>query len=129
MNGGEPSTTEVAGKSRKRASNPNRGAKPGERRGGRQKGTPNLMTRQVKEMILGALDRVGGETYLARQAEENPGPFLTLVGKVLPLQLTGKDGGPILHSVDSDAVRQAAAEMRALARGEKTYTIVEEPRQ
>lgn len=72
------------------------------------------MTKQVKEMILGALDRVGGEAYLARQAEENPGPFMTLVGKVLPLQLTGEGGGPIMHGVESTIVRKAAKEMRAL---------------
>jgi hypothetical protein len=45
-------------------------------------------------MILGALNAAGGVEYLTRQAEENPGPFMTLVGKVLPLQLagTGQDG-------------------------------------
>ena len=32
-------------------------------------------------MILGALDGVGGQAYLKRQAEENPGPFLTLMGR------------------------------------------------
>ena len=71
------------------------GSKPGERRGGRQKGTPNKLTADVKEMILGALHEVGGMAYLARQADENPTAFLTLVGKVLPLQLTGKGDGPI----------------------------------
>jgi hypothetical protein len=30
-----------------------------------------------------------------RQAEEKPAAFLTLVGKVLPLQVTGEDGGPV----------------------------------
>lgn len=42
-------TAEVASESRKRASNPNRGSKPGERRGGRKKGTPNKATRNIKE--------------------------------------------------------------------------------
>ena len=46
-------------------------------------------------MILGALSDVGGRDYLARQALENPGPFLTLVGKVLPLQVTGDPDNPI----------------------------------
>lgn len=54
---------------------------------GRVKGTQNKITKAVKEMILGALDDVGGQSYLARQAEENPGPFMTLLGKVLPTQL------------------------------------------
>lgn len=74
------------------------GAKPGERRGGRQKGTPNRLTGQVKEMVLVALDAVGGADYLARQAEENPGPFLALVGKVLPLQITGDKENPVAVS-------------------------------
>ena len=38
-------------------------------------------------MILGALDDAGGQAYLARQAEENPGPFMALVGKVLPKEI------------------------------------------
>ena len=72
-----------------------RGSKPGERRGGRTKGTPNKLTKEVKEMILEALDNAGGVEYLTRQADENPKAFLTLVGRVLPLQVTGKDGGAI----------------------------------
>lgn len=63
---------------------------------GRPKGVPNKNTTALKDMILGALAKVGGEDYLKRQAEENPGPFLTLVGKVLPLQLTGDGGAPII---------------------------------
>lgn len=81
--------TEVAPTGRKRASNPNRGAKPGERRGGRAKGTPNLLSGKVKEMILKALDDAGGAEYLERQAEENPVAFMGLIGKVLPMTITG----------------------------------------
>lgn len=51
---------------------------------GRPKGTPNKVTRELKDMILGALDDAGGQAYLRRQADENPGPFMTLVGKCLP---------------------------------------------
>jgi hypothetical protein len=59
---------------------------------GRPKGIPNKATRQIKDMIIAALDQAGGAEYLARQAEENPGPFMTLIGKVLPMQLTGEGG-------------------------------------
>lgn len=62
---------------------------------GRPKGMPNKMTKALKEMVLGALDQAGGEQYLLTQARDNPGPFMTLLGKILPTQLTGKDGGPI----------------------------------
>jgi hypothetical protein len=73
-----------------------RGSKPGERRGGRKKGTPNKVTGELKDMILQALGRAGGVTYLTARAKDNPAAFLTLVGKVLPLQVTGKDGKPLI---------------------------------
>lgn len=83
-------TAEVAKKS-----NRNRGSKPGERRGGRQKGTPNKTTKALKEMILGALSDVGGQQYLAKQAENSPRAFLSLLGRVLPTEVTGGDGTPL----------------------------------
>ena len=49
------------------------GSKPGERRGGRQKGTPNKMSKALKDMVLGALDDVGGQEYLARMSQEPAG--------------------------------------------------------
>jgi hypothetical protein len=61
----------------------------GVKTGGRTKGTPNKTTKALKEMILGALDQAGGESYLLQQAQENPNAFLTLVGKVLPTTLSG----------------------------------------
>ena len=71
---------------------PSRGSKPGERRGGRQKGTPNVITRELKDMIRGALDKAGGEKYLTLQAKKNPAAFLTLLGKTLPKEITGANG-------------------------------------
>ena len=63
--------------------------------GGRTKGTTNRLTADVKDMILAALDKAGGVDYLFNQSSSNPSAFLTLVGKVLPMQLTGKDGAPL----------------------------------
>lgn len=63
---------------------------------GRPKGSPNKISAQLKDMILNALDKAGGEDYLQRQAEENPTAFLSLIGKVLPMQVTGGNGGPIV---------------------------------
>lgn len=76
----------------------------GKKTGGRQKGTPNKLTADVKAMILGALETVGGEDYLARQAEENPGPFMTLVGKVLPTQVTGDPDNPVVSRIETVVV-------------------------
>lgn len=71
----------------------NRAKKP--KTGGRQKGTPNKLNADVKAMLLGALNQVGGQQYLAEQAKSSPAAFLSLIGKVLPLQITGEDGGPV----------------------------------
>ena len=68
------------------------GRRPG---AGRKKGVPNKVTADIKAMVLGALDRAGGEEYMLDQAKSNPNAFLTLVGKVLPTQITGPNDGPV----------------------------------
>src|SRR4249919_1304797 len=71
---------------------------------GRRKGVPNKVNADLKAMILGALAGAGGQDYLQRQAEMNPGAFMTLIGKVLPMQITGEGGGPVwvITGVDRD---------------------------
>ena len=64
----------------------------GKKTGGREKGTPNKVTGELKDMILTALSNKGGVTYLEQQADKSPTAFLALVGKILPLQVTGEDG-------------------------------------
>ena len=61
---------------------------------GRKKGVPNKITKELKEMILEALDEKGGVDYLVEQATDNPNAFMSLIGRVLPMtvQGTGKDG-------------------------------------
>ena len=61
--------------------------------GGRAKGTPNKMTAAVKDAIVNAFNKVGGETYLVKVAREDPRTFCTLLGKVMPLQITGDGEG------------------------------------
>jgi len=69
--------------------------------GGRKRGTPNCTTALLKDAILEAAQQAGGNTdglvaYLKQQAEKNPGPFMVLLGKVLPLQPVGSvDDEPI----------------------------------
>jgi hypothetical protein len=72
----------------------------GVKTGGRQKGTPNKTTALLRDAILQAAEEAGeGEglvAYLKVQAIDNPGPFMSLLGKVLPTQVTGdSEGGPI----------------------------------
>lgn len=63
---------------------------------GRPKGVPNRENRDIREMIVGALCAVGGTNYLARQAEQNPVAFMSLIGRVLPLQVSGEGGGALV---------------------------------
>ena len=58
--------------------------------GGSRKGRPNKLTVSVKTMILGALNELGGTQYLVEQGRENPSAFLSLVGRVLPMQVDGR---------------------------------------
>jgi hypothetical protein len=64
--------------------------------GGRQKGTTNKLTGDVKAMVLEALDKAGGVKYLVTQSESNPTAFMTLVGKVLPMTVAGDPDNPVM---------------------------------
>lgn len=71
----------------------------GEKTGGRVAGTPNKMTKTLKQDILDAAElahpdgRVG---YLVWASKEQPTAFMSLLGKVLPteIQPLGRDGNP-----------------------------------
>jgi len=66
---------------------------------GRPKGSVNKTTALLKDAILKAAENAGGKDglvgYLQTQATANPGPFMSLLGKVLPMQVTGEDGAPL----------------------------------
>ena len=64
--------------------------------GGTRKGQPNKIPHAVKEMVLAALMAKGGQKYLEEQADKNPVAFMALLGKILPLQVSGVDGGPLV---------------------------------
>jgi hypothetical protein len=81
---------------------------------GRKAGTPNVNSKALREMILGALDAKGGQAYLERQADEHPTAFMTLIGKVLPMQVTGEDGGGVKAGLEIDADRAAASIMELI---------------
>ena len=72
-----------------------RGTRPPAAGRGRPKGSPNRLTNDVKGMILAALQGVGGQAYLEEQAQKNPVAFMTLLGKVLPMQIGGDPADPL----------------------------------
>lgn len=66
---------------------------------GRPKGSPNKATALLKDAILAAAEAAGdshGMTgYLEKQARANPVAFLSLLGKVLPMQIGGDPENPL----------------------------------
>lgn len=79
---------------------------------GRKKGTPNKTTALLKDAILQAATDAGGADglvgYLKDQATANPGPFMALLGKVLPMQITGDLQLSITTKEQRDAAVAAA---------------------
>lgn len=75
---------------------------------GRPKGLPNKTTTLLKDAILQAATKAGGREgmigYLTEQAQANPQSFLPLLGKVLPLQVTGADGDAIQYRITREVI-------------------------
>jgi len=74
--------------------NPNLKAGPG-----RPKGVPNKVNALLKDQILQGLaqaDPKGAVEYFRKQAIEEPVAFMGLIGKILPTQIAGEGGGPIM---------------------------------
>lgn len=78
-------------------------------KGGSRKGIPNKVTRELKDMILGALDAAGGAEYLTERANDprTASAFLSLVGKVLPMtvQGAGADGAHLFKVIERRIVK------------------------
>jgi hypothetical protein len=83
---------------------------------GRKAGVPNKTTATLKEAILAAGEAVGydgagkdGLTgYLRSVAAKDVKAFSALLGKVLPLQVTGEGGGDLVIQVVRFADHQAS---------------------
>lgn len=70
---------------------------------GRPKGSPNKTTALLKDAILMAAEAAGGKEglvgYLTAQATAEPVAFMGMLGKVLPLQITGDPENPVTHEI------------------------------
>lgn len=78
------------------------GENTGNRGKGRPKGSPNRTTALLKDAILKAAEQAGNKigkeglvSYLEAQATESPSAFLSLLGKVLPMQVVGDPDQPL----------------------------------
>ena len=87
------------------ASEPKLGPNTGNAGKGRPKGSVNKTTALLKDAILMAAQKAGGGgdegivEYLTIQAHTNPGPFMSLLGKVLPMTVAGDKDNPVVGEV------------------------------
>lgn len=88
-------------------------ARGGKRDGaGRPVGAVAPATAMLKDAILKAAEGAGGKGglvgYLTAQATANPAPFMSLLGKVLPMQIAGDPDAPLIHEIRRTIVDPAA---------------------
>jgi hypothetical protein len=93
--------------------------RPGERIGGRKKGTPNKMSPDLKEAIIAALDEAGDRIangsiypplpspggrheYFVWVALRKPRPFCRLLARLIPRKRAQHPDNPPLHVPDDD---------------------------
>lgn len=72
---------------------------------GRKKGVPNKTTKAAKDAIAEAAEALGGAKRLTEWAKEDPANervfWGTIYPKLLPLQVTGEGGGPVVIQATS----------------------------
>ena len=74
----------------KRKSNRGSFKKGRKKTGGRKPGTPNKVTSDVKQALVGALEKLGGEMFFVRMGRSrHQGALASLFGRLLPLQTPG----------------------------------------
>ncbi len=91
-------------------------AKGHEKKGGREKGVTNKTTGLLKEAIILAAEAEGDNQkgrdglvgYLRVLARREPNVFGRLLEKLLPYQLTGKDGAPmqVVHNTREQLIER-----------------------
>jgi hypothetical protein len=64
---------------------------------GRKKGAKNRVGTDVREAVVQAFEAGGGYKWLVTQMRENPKAFMQLLGKVMPMQVTGAGDRPLLE--------------------------------
>lgn len=69
----------------------------GRKTGGRKKGSLNKTTASVKAALSEAFDKRGGVPALLTWAKDNETEFYRLWSKMIPVEVTGENGGPIEH--------------------------------
>ena len=93
---------------------------------GRPKGSTNKVSRLLKEVILLAGENAGNEigdnglvSYLQEQAIQHPTAFMTLLGKVLPMQVAAEAEPAFSPPVEHSPRQIAHAVLQIVHRAQK----------
>lgn len=82
---------------------------------GRKPGTANKVTTSVKQALIEAFDLMGGIPSLVRWGRQNPTDFYKLWSRLLPIQITGEGGGPVVVQTKHDLSQLSIEELTTLA--------------
>lgn len=63
---------------------------------GRPKGSENKFTKNARDAFQFAFEECGGAERLAKWANDNYDEFLKLFARMIPLEVTGKDGKDLI---------------------------------
>ena len=83
-------------------------------KGGRPRGARNVVTREIKQALIDAAEMIGRDGhgdlglvgYLIRLERRAPQTFGALIGRLMPTQVTGPDGGPVRVSVREELTQR-----------------------
>lgn len=72
--------------------------------GGRKKGTPNKISLTVKQAVIETFSNLGGIEHMTAWARKQPTEFYRLAGRLIPTEITGQGGGPVLVTSDPQEI-------------------------
>ena len=65
----------------------------------RPKGSPNVLTKTIREGVFEAFAELGGKEWLKGLAKDDPRSFAGLLAKAMPPQVEGSGGGPVVVQI------------------------------
>jgi hypothetical protein len=71
----------------------------GKKTGGRTKGTPNKITRSVREAVLQSFIDLGGSEALTAWAMSNQTEFYKIAARLIPTEIVGDPNAPVAVKV------------------------------
>jgi len=77
---------------------------------GRPKGSMNASTKEMKEVLRGAFEELGGQAFLVKTAKKNPGLFFAMLNKLIPSAVEGSFEGNVTYIIHTGVPRDGAGD-------------------